>query len=240
MKNHAFVEEETKELCREVCITNDLTPVECIEEMFGHTDENGVVYIPEWPYDDDYDYDGTRYYECHMNWNEEGKEKVIKDFIYLYEGIRVIGLLLEKLPEGADIDRKTLGDKLYPIWCKYLNRIEPEGFDSKRIDDIREKKEAIYYKELPADALSPEEEEYLDLYRDAVRAEAEKKIGKGLASYDVLIRARRVSKLFGLHAPEIIVKNEARLLAQAMAVHSYCYDKKTITEEEIGMRGIPD
>ncbi len=32
--------------------TLTLTPAESIISMFDHTDESGVLYIPEWPYDD--------------------------------------------------------------------------------------------------------------------------------------------------------------------------------------------
>ena len=32
-----------------------LTPAESIISMFEHTDDNGTLYIPEWPYDNNYD-----------------------------------------------------------------------------------------------------------------------------------------------------------------------------------------
>ena len=47
-----------------------LTPAESIISMFEHTDENGVLYIPEWPVPlDDSAEDKELFYKCKMHCN---------------------------------------------------------------------------------------------------------------------------------------------------------------------------
>lgn len=38
-------------------------------EMVNHTDSNGVLYIPQWPYDD-MPYDEEGYFRCTMDWSD--------------------------------------------------------------------------------------------------------------------------------------------------------------------------
>ena len=69
---------------------SSLTPEEIICLMFEHTDEGGMLFFPEWPYDDkDYD-EPEMYYACKMNWNEEDREKIIREYQTLAERLRVI------------------------------------------------------------------------------------------------------------------------------------------------------
>ena len=67
---------------------------------------------------------------------------------------------------------------------------------------------------------------------DAICAEAEARIGKSPAAYDVIIRARRLCRLMSLEAPEIIIRGEANLFAQALVIHSYCEELEIVKEVE--------
>ena len=69
-------------------------------------------------------------------------------------------------------------------------------------------------------------------YRDAIHADANHRIGNGIAAYDVVIRAKRLCRLMSLKAPEIIINNEANLLAQAIAIHACCKEMKTVDDVE--------
>ena len=78
-----------------LAFTNDdsrssLVPEEIIRLMFEHTDEDGRLFIPEWPYDDkDYD-EPEMYYAVRMNWNKEDCDKIIREYQTLAERLRVI------------------------------------------------------------------------------------------------------------------------------------------------------
>ena len=55
----------------------------------------------------------------------------------------------------------------------------------------------------------------------SIQKEAEQRLGKKIAAYDLIIRAKRLCKLMSLNAPEVIIYDEAKILAQAMAIHDY-------------------
>ena len=63
---------------------------------------------------------------------------------------------------------------------------------------------------------------------DAICAEAEERVGQSPAAYDVIIRARRLCRLMALEAPEIIIRGEANLFAQALVVHGYCKELEIV------------
>ena len=65
---------------------------------------------------------------------------------------------------------------------------------------------------------------------DANCAEAEERVGSGPAACDVIIRARRLCRLMSLEAPEIIIRGEANLFAQALVIHSYCEELEIVED----------
>ena len=67
---------------------------------------------------------------------------------------------------------------------------------------------------------------------DAVCAESEARVGKSPAAYDVILRARRLCRLMALEAPEIIIRSEANLFAQALVIHRYCKEMEIVGEVE--------
>lgn len=62
-------------------------------------------------------------------------------------------------------------------------------------------------------------------YGADIRRDAEKRLGKRVAAYDVIIRARRVFALMTFNAPTIIIKVESQLLAQAMVINRFAIRK---------------
>ncbi len=67
---------------------------------------------------------------------------------------------------------------------------------------------------------------------DAICAEAEERVGQSPAACDVIIRAQRLCRLMSLEAPEIILRGEANLFAQALVIHAYCKDIEIIEDIE--------
>ena len=67
---------------------------------------------------------------------------------------------------------------------------------------------------------------------DAICTEAEARLGKSPAAYDVILRARRLCRLMSLEAPEIIIRSEANLFAQALVIHGYCREMEIVEAVE--------
>ena len=55
----------------------------------------------------------------------------------------------------------------------------------------------------------------------SIQKEAEQRLGKKIVAYDLIIRAKRLCKLMSLNAPEVIIYDEAKILAQVLAIHDY-------------------
>ena len=168
-----------------------LTPVETIVSMFEHTDTDGILCIPAWPYDDDAEQ--GMLYQCRMNWNEEDRDAALRLFESCYETMKKIAEKYDSFRSEADAEILPEAEKQF--WNTYLR-----DFAS---DDI-----------------------------DAICAEAEERVGQSPAAYDVIIRARRLCRLMSLEAPEIIIRGEANLFAQALVIHGYCKEIEIV--EDVG------
>lgn len=225
---------------------------EAIIDMLDHTDEGGILFIPEWPYDNNYDEEES-FYKCKMNWNRTDAEKAVADFEALYKALEAIA----KIPDHRepDFDVKSLPSELQPVWNTYLRDFNADdSFDMDLIADISDRLETIaeikaiarklekskdvfteeyyYYNEYKDTSVSESEEALYNEYRDALYKEAAQRAGDNVAAYDVVIRAKRLCRLISLGAPDFILKNEASLLAQAMVIHSYCKEMEVVTTVE--------
>lgn len=168
-----------------------LTPVETIVSMFEHTDTDGILCIPAWPYDDDAEQ--GMLYQCRMNWNEADRDAALRLFESCYETMKKIAEKYDSFRSEADAEILPEAEKQF--WNTYLR-----DFAS---DDI-----------------------------DAICAEAEERVGQSPAAYDVIIRARRLCRLMELQAPEIILRSEANLFAQALVIHLYCENLGIVEDVE--------
>ena len=159
-----------------------LSPGECIAAMFALTDENGVLYIPAWTYDDDPPEDQARFYRCRMDWTEADRDDALRLYENCYEIVRELAPQYDSIRAGG---ADALSEAQRAFWNTYLR-----GFASDN--------------------------------PDAVRAEAQARVGESPAACDVIVRARRLFRLTSLEAPEIIVRSEANLFAQALVIHRFC------------------
>ena len=221
-----------------------------ILNMFEHTDENGVLFIPEWPYDSYYDEEA--FCKCKMNWSKADAEKAVVDFNTLYDAIKAVSEKLEGLQSASDVN--DLSPELQSVWNTYIRDFEADSFDLDLIVDISDRLDTIaligsisrrinkgedlsaedfsYYNENKDTSVSESETTLYNEYKDAIRKDAEQRLGNGLAAYDVIIRAKRLCKLLSLEAPTITVNKEASLLAQAMVIHDYCEKMETVDDVE--------
>ncbi len=227
----------------------NISASDAIINMFEHTDENGILYIPEWPYDN-IDNDKERFYKCVMDWNFVD----LDDALYYYESLYDN---LKKIAENWDVicsssAETVLSEDLLKVWNKYIRDFEIGDIDMEQISDISDKYETIsiiasisnkrslgeelsnddqtFYSDYKDVSVTEEEAALYSAYKDAIYADSKRRVGDNLAAYDVVIRARRLCRLMSLEAPAIILENEARLLAQAMVIHIYCKNMETVED----------
>lgn len=228
-----------------------LTPAESIISMFAHTDKNGILYIPEWPYDNSL-VEKRRFYKCTMNWDELDLDDALRHYESVIKALKNIAEKWESI--GSDDEAATLSANHQNVWNTYIRDFETGDIDTELITDISDRMEAIaminsteemissgievsevemsFYNEYKDTAVSEEEEALYNRYKEAVNADVERRVGGNIAAYDVVIRAKRFYMLQALGAPQFIADNEANLLAQAMVIHTYCKEMTVVDDVE--------
>ncbi len=228
--------------------TNDaayfyLTPVGCINAMFEHTDTDGSLYIPEWPYDDN-DESDEKYYALKMNWNKEDRKKVISDFENLISAIKIIAPVYDQLGDYTKENSAVLSDELLQVWNTYIRDFDTGNIDTDLIQSVTARKAALGFADpfsnTPAVSAEAEvlpnididfcydEEVLYNEYKEMIHKDAERRLDNKIAAYDVIIRARRLCELMSLNAHNILINNEAKLLAQALVVNRYAVSMEVI------------
>ena len=210
MKKLAFRSDDVKE------------PTEYIREMFAHTDEQGLLCIPVWPYDDAPEDTEEKCYRCRMNWTAEDCDREVEKFTDLYAALEKIAEKAEALCGDAD-PHEVLPVELYKVWNIYVRDFDPAGLDVDRISELDE---------LTEEELTEDDKALLTAYSVACHIDAVLRVGRSAVAYDVVIRAMRVYHLLALNAPSVIVRNEAGFLAQALTVHDYAVSMETVPMEE--------
>ena len=103
-----------------------LTPVECIVSMFEHTDTDGILCIPAWPYDDDAEQ--GMLYQCRMNWNKADLENVLRQYESCYDTMKKIAEKYDSF--RADPDAEVLPEAEKRFWNTYLRDFESDDTDA--------------------------------------------------------------------------------------------------------------
>ncbi|MBR2406376.1 MAG: hypothetical protein IKB04_04980 [Clostridia bacterium] len=235
-----------------------LSPADFITFMFERTDEDGVLYIPGWHYDNPGwevnapgSTDDGASYRCKMNWNLFKYEKVLAEFKAVYAALQHIaaaGDLFGASPEEA---KAALADEsVFAVWNTYVRTLDEGEFDTERVETIYDKQDTMewvkaiaarlaagetlesFEKEALAEymdiAVTEEEVAYRFAYLEHQHKEAEKRLGDGLCAHDVYIRARRLCRLLALKAPALVVCNEARQFAAAFVLQRYGLSREVV------------
>ena len=226
------------------------TPVDCINAMFSHTDGEGRLRIPAWPYDnDETNEETTAWLDCVMTWDDEDRKDVIAAYEELFAALKAIAGVFDRLGDTREDNEGVLSGELLDVWDTYIRPFDPGDIDYDTVMDIEERMDAARFAGLFEDVDSENEEDILrqgeegsgvtaeeealyDQYVDAIYADAERRLDKALAAYDVIIRANRVCMLMSLDAPDFILNNEAKLLAQALAINAYAESAEYVSDAE--------
>ena len=231
-----------------------LTPVDCINAMFEHTDSDGHLLIPAWPYDtDDFDSETAGCLECRMVWDDDARRNVIAAYEELYRALKAITAVYDRLGDTREENEGILSVELLNVWDVFIRDFETGDVDKETAMDIADRMASAdfaddledlfmelasendeeIYRDGEEDApVTEEEEELYSRFLDAVYEDAESRLTNKIAAYDVIIRARRVCHLMHLNAPDIILNNEAKLLAQAMAVNACAESVELVSDAE--------
>ena len=229
----------------------DLTPSEFISLMYERTDDEGIIYIPGWHYDTPGNADEENSYRCCVTWSLVDYERIKDEFSFLYDCLEKIAEKYDALDATEETAKRVLGQgKLFEIWKIYVRRFEIGEVDRQLIYDIEERLEIVsWVKELSKNfadgkelslsekkalkeyldvSVSDDEMQLLERYRKAIYEEAEKRVGKNICAYDLVIRAMRLCRLMSLKAPQTVVRNEARECAAAMVLHSFGVSRERV------------
>ena len=128
-----------------------LSPADFITLMFERTDEDGVLYIPGWHYDNPGwevnapgSTDDGASYRCKMNWNLFKYEKVLAEFKAVYAALQHIaaaGDLFGASPEEA---KAALADEsVFAVWNTSVRTLDEGEFDTERVETIYDKQDTM-------------------------------------------------------------------------------------------------
>lgn len=90
---------------------SDINPLEYIYLMFDRTDDNGVLYIPEFP--NELSLCEEKYsYRCKMNWTMEDRNSVCSEFKKLYSDLKKIAEKYEQLDGSEETAKRYFAKKM--------------------------------------------------------------------------------------------------------------------------------
>ena len=231
-------------------LSANLSPEEFISLMFERTDEDGNLYIPGRYLDVPENNEENYSYRCRVNWNLSDFERFSEKFRTIYGGIKKIAALYDNIDGDPENAKELLDKNTFEIWNTYIRPFDDNGFDRTLISDIIDRLQTIdCIKRISANlskgeklteiekqilredmdiSVSEEELLLLEQYGNNLTKEAEKRIGKGMCAYSVIIRAMRTCKLMEIDAPEFIIRNEGKVFAAAMVLHEYGVSMETV------------
>ena len=213
---------------------NDLTPQGYILRMYSET-KNGEFKV-EYRDPDRGFIEAER--RVQVNWTKEDAEKTVQRYNLLTFALARIGRLHDQLDDEESRKRLLSEDDL-AVWNTYIRPYEP--MEVKNWDELypilpceqEELMSLIYSIHVRAqDSDLIEEEELLwKQYCMWEEEQSQKRIPFHRRScVDLIIRARRYERLISMNAPEIVVTEEGRCLAEEMVRYYFGKEEPLVWE----------
>lgn len=175
----------------------DLTGGEYILEMYRRTKDNQLNLFP----------DSKKPYFIRVHWTQDSAFRFAVHFDGLVHDLAQIGKVWKQLGKTREENAALLSPKLLEIWDTYIRPPEPQGMDAAQFERIAKQKQ----KGTP---LTFDELLYLALYQQKQQEEMLQRLPLGgVDPLQIHIRACRLTHLYNLNAPPIIINNETRQLA---------------------------
>ena len=203
---------------------NDLTPQGYIRHMFVET-ENGK-FVVGYKNPDNYFTEEERILE--VNWTADDAEELEEKYNLLTSALARIGRIHDQL-EDEERRKKLLSESEFEIWNTYVRRFEPMEVNWSEFYPIP----PCEPHELTALILSIQERgRYGDLIEEEERLwkqycmweedQSQKRIPfHRRSSVNLIERAMRYERLISMGAPEIVVTEEGRCLAEEMVLYYF-------------------
>ena len=206
-----------------VQMRNDLTPQGYIRHMFAET-QNGEFKVGYTEFfNDSVEQERT----LQLNWTAEDAQKVEQRYNLLTSALARIAHLHDQL-ENEENRKKLLSESDLEVWNTYVQPFEPMEVNWDELYPLSpcEPEELPYLiceiHERAIGDLIEEEELLLKLYYMWREEQSQKRIPfNRRSSADMITRAMRYEKLISIGAPEIIVTEEGRLLAEEMVLYYF-------------------
>ena len=210
---------------------NDLTPQGYIRHMFAET-ENGVfTYSYETIYNNISD---KRFY---LEWTTEDEmEEAIERYNVLVSALTRLGRMHDEL-EDEDKRNELLSESDLQVWNTYVHPYEPLEVDWDELGippcnqaELFELIESARERAFDSDLF--EEEEYLlKKFYMWKEEQSQKRIPfNRRSSADLITRAARYESFISLGAPELVVTEEGRCLAEELVLYYYGKEEPIIWE----------
>jgi len=197
-----------------------LTPGELISKMFENTSEDGRLVVPGFPDDETEIHSDI---QARMAWTEPDRAAAEAAFNSLFEALREIADQDYDLDSTADTARRELGNPLFGVWKVYLQDFDYGELGKKAFFDIAERRDG--------DGAEKAEEIAFRSLLESLEKQSALRLGRRICAYEFIRRAGRVYKLMVLNAPAIVVNEEAKVLAQALALNRYAVYTRNVVHE---------
>ena len=192
----------------------DLTPQGYIRKMFEESRDGKLTIV-------DYTEDEPVSVTYNVSWNEDDAAEIVKRYNLLTAALTRIGRL-----DKSDFDRQDEGlrDRLSEsdkeVFDVYVREYEPFEVDPAVVYEIYDREE---------EERSEEEKAILDRFFAYREEQSRKRIPfNRRSSVYLIIRANRYEKLVSLKAPELVITEEGRALAEEMVVY-YAAEAEPVT-----------
>ena len=202
---------------------NDLTPQGYIRHMFAET-QNGEFKIG---YTEFFNDSVEKERTLQLNWTAEDAQKVEQRYNLLTSALARIAHLHDQL-ENEENRKKLLSESDLEVWNTFVQPFEPMEVNWDELYPLSpcEPEELPYLiceiHERAIGDLIEEEELLLKLYYMWREEQSQKRIPfNRRSSANMITRAMRYEKLISIGAPEIIVTEEGRLLAEEMVLYYF-------------------
>lgn len=184
----------------------NITPAQLIRNLFDRTADGKLAityyHVIEEPYTCTYD----------VTWTAADAEALIEQHTRLMAALSAIASRLDEV--AAADDASLLTEEQQTAWEIYARPFEPFEVSLSEIGDL--------YLRGEYDTLSDEENELLERYTEWLKEQCLQRLPlKGCSPEHLITRARRCLRLMYLQAPDSVIGEEARCLAEEMILYHY-------------------
>ena len=197
----------------------ELTPQQYIRQLFAETKAGKMSITYHYQYDIEEPY--TRTYD--MDWTAEDAQSIVDRYDDLTAKLCKFASMQAQLQEESP--EKLLTPEELRVWETFLKPFAPFEVEESVIGEL--------YLRGEYDTLDDEENELLERHwRWRERNSLERMPFLRRSPADVILRARRYARLVELSAPEVVIQEEGRYLAEEMVLYYYGPQEQRTNEEE--------